>query len=97
MMVWKVSWKSYFLEQFIAYEIILTSHVKISCDVPQGSILGSLLFFLCVNGLNKVSDILDSIMVADDTNFLNFHSQLWITKNIWVVQSKEIIFKCYQN
>ena len=65
--------------------------------MPQGSILGSLLFVVYVNGVNKASDIVDSIMVADDTNLLNFQSQLSITKNIWVVQSKEIIFKCYQN
>ena len=40
---------------------------KISCGVPQGSILRALLFFLYMNDLKNSSDILDPIMFADNT------------------------------
>ena len=42
--------------------------ILITCDVPQGSILGPLLFLICVNDLQHVLKTLDPIMFADDTN-----------------------------
>ena len=46
--------------------------------VPEGSILGSLLFLLYINGLPQASELLNPIMFADDTNLSysgkNIHS-----------------------
>ena len=40
----------------------------ISRGVPQGWILGSILFLLHVNDLKNPSNIMDAIMFADETN-----------------------------
>ena len=50
--------------------------LNISCGVPQGSILGPLLFQLYVNDLAQASNIIRSIMFADDTNLFYSHKDI---------------------
>ena len=45
-----------------------TNSLTIKCGVPQGSILGLLLFIVYVNDLYRASNILRPIMFADDRN-----------------------------
>ena len=55
-------------KQYISFNDSKTDLATISCGVPQGSILGPLLFLIYLNDLSKFSNILNSILFADDTN-----------------------------
>ena len=55
-------------KQFVHFNGISSNQSDITCGVPQGSILGPLLFLLYVNDLPNVSDILFPLLFADDTN-----------------------------
>ena len=47
----------------------LSNSKNIELGVPQGSVLGPILFLLFINDLPNVSEILNTILFADDANF----------------------------
>ena len=49
---------------------ISSEYGEIKCGVPQGSILGPLLFVLYINDQCNVSQVVDFILFADDVRLL---------------------------
>ena len=69
--------------QNVYYNKADAKYMTITCGVPQGSIVGPLLFILYINDIENVSDILNPILFADDTSF--FHAHTCFNKNLNMV------------
>ena len=55
-------------QQYVTYNGFSSSTKYIKCGVPQGSILGPLLFLVYINDLQRVCKSSTPILFADDTN-----------------------------
>ena len=65
--------KSYLTDrsQYVQFDEICSKTLPIQTGVPQGSILGPLLFIIYVNDLCQASPKFESILYADDTTLIN--------------------------
>jgi hypothetical protein len=57
--------------QYVAYDNVSSATLPVSLGVPQGSILGPLLFIIYTNDIQNSTDFFHFIIYADDTNLIN--------------------------
>ena len=55
-------------KQYVFFNGVSSEILDITCGVPQGSVLGPLLFLLYINDLPNISKNLEFFLFADDTN-----------------------------
>ena len=63
-------------KQYVSIGNAISNYKQISCGVPQGSVLGPLLFLLYINDFNNSSNQLDFHLFADDSNIFYAHKSL---------------------
>ena len=86
--------------QYVVFNEAESKPMNITCGVPQGSILGPLLFLLYNNDMLTVSNILFPILFADDTNvFMSRNNMLmtWyrlLTRSWWMSLSGWMPINC---
>jgi hypothetical protein len=68
--------------QFVNIDGTNSTFLPVKCGVPQGSILGPLLFILYINDIIHSSELAKFIMFADDTNIFFKHKNLSILYNV---------------
>ena len=81
-----LSWFQSYLDnrqQFVTYNNVRSVVEKIICGVPQGSILGALLFLLYRNDLANVCSKSFPILFADDTNLFFTVKICLIKRLLW--------------
>ena len=65
---WFCSYLKKIVVQYVSIINTLSECEEICCGIPQGSVLGPLLFLLYINDFQNCSNLLDFHLFADDTN-----------------------------
>src|ERR1700690_2401056 len=69
-------------QQYVFLNGVSSALKHIDCGVPQGSILGPLLFILYINDIINCSEILSLILFVDDTNIFCSNNKIIKLENI---------------
>ena len=74
-------------KQTVSIDGSISDYEVTSCGVPQGSVLGPLLFLIYINDISKSSSILSFYLFADDTSLICEHKDL---KKLEVIVNNEL-------
>ena len=74
--------------QTIQVGLCISTKENILCGVPQGSVLGPLLFLICINDIQNSSKRFQFYLFADDTNLLYAGRNL---KSLETVVNRELL------
>ena len=68
-------------DQFVQLDNIKSNHHPISRGIPQGSVIGPLLFNIVINDLTSATAKFDDVMYADDTTLISTLENFGPTNN----------------
>ena len=74
----------------VKYNGIESEAITIKSGVPQGSVLGPLLFLLYINNIQYCSKLVSIILFADDTNILYSDTSLKTLNEILQIEINKI-------
>ena len=77
-------------QQFVSYNAARSPNENVKCGVPQGSILGPLLFILYMNDICYTSKLLKTILFADDTTVFYSHTNIHVLTDVINNELKEV-------
>ena len=89
-----LEWFSSYLtnrKQFVTINGHCSSQQDLNCGVPQGSLLGPLLFIIYINDISNSSEILHFVLFADDSNVLLSHPDPDILVNTLTLELEKLL------
>ena len=77
--------------QYVTYGGLNSTLLQVTCGVPQGSVLGPLLFIIFINDISNVNDLTKYVLFADDLNMFLANND----RHILYQQANQVLLDIY--